>query len=69
MKPTKQARDWKLAKRCPRLVQKQIHPQEGIRMAHPAPRLTTRLAEQTGSSFWLYPAAVLCAFLLLLVGF
>ncbi len=38
-------------------------------MAHPAPRLTTRLAEQTGSSLWLYPAAVLCAFVLLLVGF
>ncbi len=38
-------------------------------MAHLAPRLTTRLAEQTGSSLWLYPAAILCAFVLLLVGF
>lgn len=31
--------------------------------------IASALATRTGSSHWLYPAAVLCAIVLLLVGF
>ena len=36
-------------------------------MASIASTLANRLATGTGSSFWLYPAAVLCAIALMLV--